>query len=327
MLITKLLKAFTIMSLIFLNFSCSTNSAKMKQGKRFSSLVVFGDGLNDMGAWGKITNFKYPPAEFGFLDSRWTNGKVWVEILADRLNLDISLKNNFAMGGATTGLYNINEPLRQKLNLPEDVKLMGMLAQVKQYLSNKPSIEAGTLFVLWAGGHDIGNYLEYGQPDLAKYPPAENIKICIDLLVRSGAKNILIATVPDLGFAPGIFGTPKQSVASKLSADINNGIDSIIKKFSENGIHFYKFEGGKVFAHIASSSAKFGIKYLDSYLPVGAIDFSNPLKTPKIKNHNKEKNLDPNEFMNWWSISPSSKVHQVLAEEALSLLDIKNKLK
>lgn len=89
------------------------------QNNNFCNIVVFGDGLNDMGKWGKLTNYKYPPTDAGFYESRWTNGKVWVEHFADALKLPILLENNYAMGGATTGLYNINEPLKPALQLDE----------------------------------------------------------------------------------------------------------------------------------------------------------------------------------------------------------------
>lgn len=161
--------------------SCGTSKNNTIMKQKFSSIVVFGDGLNDMGKWGKLTDYKYPPADFGFYESRWTNGKVWVEHFADELKLPISMDNNYAMGGATTGLYNINEPLKSALNIDAQTPLLGMLAQVQIYVSSLPKIDDNTLFVLWAGGHDIGNYLEYGQPDIRQYPPANNYKQAIDI--------------------------------------------------------------------------------------------------------------------------------------------------
>lgn len=134
--ITKIISVAAAILLMSVCINSSNNQTKenMKQEK-FKSIVVFGDGLNDMGKWGKLTNYKYPPAEVGFLESRWTNGKVWVELFADSLGLPISLENNYAMGGATTGLYNINEPLKPALKLDEKTQLLGMLAQVQTYLA------------------------------------------------------------------------------------------------------------------------------------------------------------------------------------------------
>lgn len=289
--------------------------------QQFSDITVFGDGLSDMGQWGKLTNYQYPPADLGFLGSRWTNGKTWVEHFAEGLGLSVSLQNNFAMGGATTGTYNINEPLRQALKLGNEVKLNGMLAQVQAYLAGKPKIGEKALFVLWAGGHDIGNYLEYGQPDLKQYPPSANYAAAIDLLVKAGAKNILVGTMPDMGFSPGYFGTPKQAQASGLCAELNAGLQKIAATYQGSAVRFLLFDGAGVFAKVGMNPAAYGIKYTEAYLPMNVIDFMNPLAKSTVAIPNREKGLNPDEFMNWWAVSASAKVHKIIAEEAIKFVN------
>jgi phospholipase/lecithinase/hemolysin len=304
--------------------SFQTQKTKNSMEQKFNSIVVFGDGLNDMGKWGKITNYKYPPAEVGFYESRWTNGKVWVEHFAEALHLPISLDNNFAMGGATTGLYNINEPLKTALALDNKTELLGMLAQVHKYLSTNPKIDNKTLFVLWAGGHDIGNYLEYGQPDLKQYPPANNYKQAIELLIKVGASNIFVGTMPDMGYSPGYFGTEKQNMASQLCQDLNKGIQDIESSYRNTNIKFYLFDGASVFAKIGMNPTEYGIKYTDAYLPMDIINFMNPLEKTNVPIPNKDKGLNPDEFMNWWAVSASAKVHKIIADEALKFINSKN---
>jgi phospholipase/lecithinase/hemolysin len=316
------LKIILLLLVMFMTNSCSTIKNK-KMEQKFSGIVVFGDGLNDMGKWGKLTDYKFPPAEVGFFESRWTNGKVWVEHFAEALKLPISLENNFAMGGATTGLYNINEPLKPLLKLDEKTALMGMLAQVQSYLATNPKIDNKTLLVLWAGGHDIGNYLEYRQPDLSQYPPTNNYKQAIELLVKAGAKNIFVGTMPDLGFSPGYFGTDRQGKASKLCLDLNDGLAALEKSYQGTAVKFYKFDGASVFTKVGMNPSQYGIKYMDAYLPYNIIDFMNPLAKSNIAIPNKEKGLNPDEFMNWWAVSASAKVHKVIAEEVLKFLDSK----
>jgi len=276
-----------------------------------------------MGKWGKLTNFKYPPVDVGFYESRWTNGKVWVEHFAEALNLPISLDNNFAMGGATTGLYNINEPLKQALQLTEQAQLLGMLAQVQAYLATKPKIDEQTLFVLWAGGHDIGNYLEYGQPDLAKYPPANNYQQAIELLVKAGAKNIFVGTMPDMGYSPGYFGTDKQAKASELCQNLNKGLQTIEESYKNSTVKFYKFDGAMVFAQVGMKPLEYGIKYTEAYLPIDIINFRKPLEKSNVPISNKDKGLNPDDFMNWWAVSASAKVHKIIADEALKFINSK----
>lgn len=293
--------------------------------EKFTKIAVFGDGLSDMGQWGKLTNFKYPPASVGFYESRWTNGKTWVEYFADSLGLELTLKNNFAMGGATTGIYNINEPLKPLLGLDSTVALNGMLAQVQVYLASKPLIDDKTLCVLWAGGHDIGNYLEYGQPDLKQYPPASNYKAAIELLINTGVKHIFIGTMPDMGFTPMYFGTEKQQSASQLCTELNEGLMIITSEYSKKGINIYLFDGASVFAKVGQSLKDYGIEYTEAYLPYDIIDFTNPLAEPKKVIINKEKGLSPDQFMNWWAVSASANVHKIVSDEAVKFINLKNK--
>jgi hypothetical protein len=98
-----------------------------------SKLIVFGDGLSDQGRFGALTHNRYPPSP-PFAGGRWTNGLTWVEVLSQRLNLPLDPEDNFAQGGATTGWYNINEPLRQALGLAPDAPIRGVLAQVTDAL-------------------------------------------------------------------------------------------------------------------------------------------------------------------------------------------------
>lgn len=288
--------------------------------KEINKIIVFGDGLSDMGRWGKLTNFKYPPADAGFYESRWTNGKVWIELLAEELNIKLTINENYAMGGATTGYYNINESLRQALQLDSTVKLNGMLGQVTEFLSSNTLIDDKTLFTLWAGGHDIGSYLDYGQPDLELYPPSENFKKAVLLLVNAGAKNIMIGTMPDMGYTPIYFGTEHQHKASGLCAALNEGIDKIISSYKNSEVKFIKIDGAKIFSEVGMDPANYGIKYLEPYLPFNIINFNNPLEKTNVDIPNKEKGLNPEEFMNWWAVSASAKMHKIIATEALKKL-------
>lgn len=291
-------------------------STKMEENK-IENIVVFGDGLNDMGRWGLLTGYRYPPAAHGFLQGRWTNGKVWIEHVADTLGLQLGFENNFAMGGATTGVYNINENLRTALGFDSSVKLNGMLAQVHEYLGAKPSTTHKTLYVLWAGGHDIGSYLDYGQPDLQQVPPAANYTAAVELLINAGARHFMIGTMPDMGYTPGYYGTHKQKIASELCQQLNIGLEAMIKAFSSKGIRFTLVDGAAIFAEVGNNPGKFGFNHTEPYLPIGIIDFMNPLGETIVEVPNRDKGLNPDEFMNWWAVSASAAMHSVIASSAV----------
>ncbi len=289
--------------------------------KRYNDIIVFGDGLNDMGSWGKLTNNLYPPAHHGFYEGRWTNGKVWVEIVAEKLGLSLSLANNFAMGGATTGIFNINEPLKGALNLTEEIPVIGMLAQVHLALNSRKEISENTLIVLWAGGHDIGSYLDFGQPDVKAYPPAVNYLECINLLVNHGAKHFIIGTMPDMGKSPIYQNSDKEAMASQLCRELNEGLDEIINNQKFQNIEFIKVDGNRIFAEVGANPLKYGFKHYEPYLPFDIIDFANPLRLTNLEVSNSIEGLDPDEFMNWWAVSASAKMHQIIANDLLSILN------
>src|SRR3569832_674500 len=67
-----------------------------------NELYVFGDSLSDMGTVFRMTGGMYPPNPT-YYKGRYSNGRVWVEYLADRLKLPSDRVTNFAYGGATSG--------------------------------------------------------------------------------------------------------------------------------------------------------------------------------------------------------------------------------
>ena len=89
-----------------------------------------------------------------------------------RLFRRASAADNHAQGGATTGRYNINEPLRGALQLGPEAPIRGVLAQIEAVTDSGRALDPKALYVVWAGGHDIGAYLEFGQPDLKAQPPS-----------------------------------------------------------------------------------------------------------------------------------------------------------
>jgi outer membrane lipase/esterase len=125
----------------------------------YSRIVVFGDGLSDGGFFGRLTGNRYPPSP-PFFEGRWTNGPTWVEVLAVQSGWRLDAKDNHAQGGATTGRFNINAPLRDKLAIAADVPIVGVLAQIERAAATPGAIDPQALHVVWAGGHDIGAYLD-----------------------------------------------------------------------------------------------------------------------------------------------------------------------
>jgi outer membrane lipase/esterase len=166
----------------------------------YSSLTVFGDSLSDTGNIFAITGGTLPVAPY--LPGRFSDGPVWVEILAAGLGLPSGAKpalaggTNYAFGGARTGTA-ANPP--------------GVLAQVGGlWAPGNPSADPTGLYVVVGGGNDMRDARSaLGGDDSTRQTAAEaaaqNIEDSVKLLASRGARTVMISTLPDLGATPEAF--------------------------------------------------------------------------------------------------------------------------
>jgi outer membrane lipase/esterase len=283
--------------------------------RRYSKLVVFGDGLCDQGRFGALTNFRYPPSP-PFDRGRWTGGPTWVEHLARLSGLPLSPADNHAIGGATTGRYNINEPMRASLGIPSTVPIPGVLAQIEAAVA-VGRIDARALYVVWAGGHDIGAWLENGQPDIKAHPPHENIREGLQLLRKAGTRHVFLGTMPDMGATPAYAGTEKAAKATDATNIYNAGLTQVAEAMRHHGMSVVLFDGAAAFGRVFAEARQRGITVFDeAYLPFDFIDFANPLAAPRAVPANRNSNA----YFNFWAVSAGPKVHEALGEYAFETL-------
>ncbi len=117
----------------------------------YTSLVVFGDSLSDVGNAWVLSNYAYPPPNSGYDGGRFSNGPIWLEDLAPQLGVPApgsffymsggtvayggDNNFNFAIGGATT------QDMQSQVNL------------YFQYLQSIPNghVDPAALNVVWGG--------------------------------------------------------------------------------------------------------------------------------------------------------------------------------
>lgn len=286
----------------------------------YSKLVVLGDGLSDQGRWGQLTQNRYPPSP-PFYGGRWTDGPTWVEVMAEKLALPLDPEDNLAQGGATTGTYNINEPLRAALGLGPEAPIRGVLMQLDALLARSPRLDPAALYVVWAGGHDFGSYLDYGQPDVVANPPAANLRLALERLADSGAQHFIIGNMPDLGSTPAYYGTEKGALATRLVAAYNQGLAEAAAYLREQrGLRIFEFDAVSIFADIAINPQQYGIQTInEAFLPLDYIDFANPL-APASPLPADRLGRDSGDYMTFWAVSAGRKVHAELGERAAAAI-------
>ena len=316
----RLSRALAVCSVAFL--AVGPVSARPETAQRpvgapaYSKLVVFGDGLSDQGIFGRLTGNRYPPSP-PFHEGRWTNGPTWVEPLARKGNWPLASADNHAQGGATTGRYNINEPLRSALQLAADAPIRGVLTQIEAAARPGVTLDPKALYVVWAGGHDIGAYLEFGQPDLKAQPPEQNIRAGLQLLRRAGARHVLLGTMPDLSSTPGYAGTELGERAKALVDAYNRGLQVVATEMRQDGLNVVLLDGAGAFERAFRDAARLGIvNAREAYLPLDYIDFQQPLAPAKPLPAGR----DPATYFSFWAVSAGARVHEVIAEVALETL-------
>src|SRR5579875_2047848 len=163
-----------------------------------SEIIVFGDSLSDVGNAYAATGGKVPPAPY--YAGRFSNGPLWVERLAPRLNAPIPTPSSkggtdYAYAGAATGAT----PLGTQLGTPagsspfmtSDGKFIANVpslpSQVASYIAGLKGAmpSAGTMAIVWAGANDFFD----GQRDPTI--PAKNIAAAVSHLIAAGVKNFL----------------------------------------------------------------------------------------------------------------------------------------
>jgi len=268
----------------------------------FSSLVVFGDSLSDVGNIAQATFGAYPgPA---YYSNRFSNGPVWVESLSTDLGLgtverSLVSGNDFAYGGAqTTGT-----------GFPYNIAIRDVDDQVDQFVNSR-TVDPGALFVVFAGANDLFN----GQTNVDV--PVGSLVSDIGRLVTAGARQILVPNLPLLGYTPRYQGNPTDAEqANSLSEQFNAALDFALDGMAADNadLMFYRLDVAGLFADAISDPAGFGLANVTDSAAPGLVPNDSSYDTSQIVSN-------PNEYLFWDEVHPTATVHAILAERAFELL-------
>lgn len=276
------LAIITLLSFLMTVFAPSILSAQ-----KINQLYIFGDSLSDTGNIYRATGGVYP-SNPPYFQGRYSNGLVWVEYLASGLKLNSEQRTNFAFGGATTGSSGMN-------GIP------GLLAQVDNFTKAHPDINPNALYVLWAGAND---YL-YGSSNSTM--PIENLSKAIQLLSTRGAKKILVANIPDLGKLPSTRYSANSNSLSQSAIAHNLSLAKSFEVLNDKLGHdtqIIELDVNSLYREAITEPAKFG--------------FTNV--TNACLNNNVAVCDNPDKFLFWDGIHPTTAGHRILAEAALKAL-------
>ncbi|MEQ9671250.1 SGNH/GDSL hydrolase family protein [Coleofasciculus sp. G2-EDA-02] len=249
---------------------------------------MFGDSLSDMGTVFQMTGGMHPPNPT-YYKGRYSNGRVWVEYLALRLKLPSKRVTNLAYGGATTGSASSS-------------LVPGLVTQVQSFTQAHQRTNPDALYVLWAGAND------YLQGASSATIPVENVTGAIASVASVGAKNILVANLPDLGQLPATRTSANSASLSALTQAHNQGLRRSLKVLSQQhpDLKIATLDANTLYREAIANPAAFGFTNVTSACVSGSGACSNPAQ-----------------FLFWDSIHPTTAAHRILGEAAFEAVQQK----
>ena len=277
-------------------------------------LVVFGDSLSDPGNFFALTGLSshapydlIPSAPYRIGGNHFTNGKTWIEQLAESLDSQAGPAfrsprfTNYAVGGARARADGF----------------MDLTTQVSSYLSRGNSYPADTIYIVMIGGNDVRDAIESLLIDPTGKTSFEILLAAVtsvtdnlQSLYRAGARQIVVANTPDLSVVPAIqyAGPQVQGLAHFLSLAYNVALNDALNRLEAvTGAPITRLDIYSQLNAIVAAPASFGFSNVSTpCLSFGVID------------HAVCEN--PDSYFFWDGIHPTRQGHAVIADYAKGVM-------
>lgn len=278
------------------------------------AIYAFGDSLSDVGNVYAFTGGTIPGAPY--VNGQFSNGPVWLQGLATGLGLapltpSLLGGTDYAFGSAETGPapFNTSNPA---------TFLTGATGQIAQFALSHPSADPNSLYTIWIGSDDLFDILAGANP--LNYSTdigisVNNVDNAISALAALGAKNFLLATVPDLGKTPAaIAGGPvTQAAASGLAAAFDTAlVNSAVALATLDSLHLSILDSYSLVDAIVANPAFYGFTDVTHPCVTGAINYVGGTACASTT-------AEQNQFLFWDALHPTAAAHALFAADALSV--------
>ncbi len=282
----------------------------------FSKFYVFGDSLSETGNILNATG-GFIPSSPTYARGRFSNGDIWVDFVGDEIGLNPTLFTNnpnptesinFASGGSFSGSRSENLfPPASNLNLPGVLGQVNLFTQSLQ--ANNQQADPNALYTVWGGAND---YLFGGVTDPTE--TVTNLSNAIGNLAQAGAKNIAVFNLPDLGKIPFAIanGVEVSTGLTQLTLGHNAALEQALDGFSVNSdVNIIRVDINSLFNRVVANPGEFGFTQ-NPAIPCVIGDTLNNSIASLCDN--------PNEFVFFDGVHPSSKAHRLIADATLSAI-------
>ncbi|MCD4506108.1 SGNH/GDSL hydrolase family protein [Chromobacterium piscinae] len=283
-----------------INYTIWSND-KAGQNNHANKIIGFGDSLSDT-----LNVYNHSPLIFRIPNrtnwylGHYSNGPLWLEQLASRLNLPLY---NWATGGAG-------------VNPDQYGMIPSVLQQVQswqEYMKSAPNYNpANTLFTMWIGGNDLITYGNSPDKIIATQKQA------LMNLISTGARKILLMKLPDVSRTP-VFQlpdyAPRAATVSTQVREYNQKLDqlaTVLREMYGSSLRLEVFDSYTLFNDMLNNPAKYQMtNTTQSCLELSSNDSSIYRNIQKAR----KECTNPNSFVFWDNLHPTTRTHQLLGDK------------
>jgi phospholipase/lecithinase/hemolysin len=283
----------------------------------FSAMYVFGDSLSDQGnifnlTGGSVNPTQATPPSPPYFNGRYSNGPNWVDYLGQNLGLKPTLFTNlnttiptqginYAEGGAYSGIGNAVDPNPNLLGVFQQVGLF-----TKPFIDAYRKVDPNALYIVLGGAND---YLFPQTNNTTQPKPFENILQSVKLLAASGAKNIVVLNLPDLGKIPAATIDNRNPISlSQSTIEFNSALAAGLRTLRHNSqLNIVSVDVNSLVKQIITNKQLFGVK--------NVTDACLNTTTQTIC-------TSPNKYLYWDDFHPTTVIDKLVADKALAAIEV-----
>ena len=301
---------FTFLALL----PCAIGPALADSASGYSRMFVFGASFLDPGNHFAVTGeTAHPPfdpmshASYGIGGHHYSNGRTWVEVLAQKLDLTDWAKP--AYRDPAYGNYAYGYAFARNLDFPVGP---GLGDQVQDWIGNGYCTFAAmddTLFVLDTAYFDLFDILQGADPDEVIPAMLESIATNIYILNQCGARNLLVANIAPIGLSPMIPDDGSKAFVNLLSMGYNEAVQIVLAGYAGEpfNMNISTFDLFGIFYDMAVTPEAYGLTHVDQTCVTFGVR-----KDAFCK--------DRDGYLFWDPLHPTKVAHALMAEAALEQL-------
>ena len=289
-------------------------TSEKEQKNSFSKMIAFGDSYSDNGsafaissaivASGEVEGAYVKPGDL-YYENRYSNGKVAVEIAAEKASLPLI---NYATGGALSGQENYSAWMDSEGNT-------GVLGQIDKYIADlgENTATESDLFFIMSGTNDYCKFIDF-ELDGTLFDVANetlsNTEKAIRSLSEVGAKHIVISEANDVSIMPYEITEGRSESAKEYAQTVNAKLPEMVASLEkELNIDIEIFELTKLTSDIVADPNKYGFTEHEK-----VIQATWPEVLPA-----ETESLESYMFFDEWH--PSAQMHQYIGEGIIKTIE------